>query len=337
MSETVLELKNLKKNYGRFTALYNLNLSIQKGEIIGLVGPNGAGKTTTLKLIAGLRSPTSGEILIQNKNGHLQNIRKNSKNLIDMGFLIDIPTLYNTTPNTLLKYIANITNYSKKTIKQRIDELLKSFSLYKWKFRKIKKFSKGMIQKLAFVVAIIHEPKLIILDEPQSGLDPDARIKIRHYLRTLKKQGRTILISSHLLTELSEICDKILLINKGKLVGYDTIDNLERKFRTKTIYCEIMETISKNQIKDLLKKIEKRIAPYLGSNNHNENRGNLIEFDYDLKTFKIPYDGIESSRSKILQILTTQFDKYFTITSFSEAKTYQLENLYSQLNNPNYE
>ncbi len=135
MSDTILKIENLGKKFGKFTALNDFSLSVRKGEIIGLVGPNGAGKTTTLKMIARLIRPSSGEILIQNLNGDMQNIHQKSGNLIEMGYLVDIPNFYNTTPYILLKHIANIRNYSKVNIKSRIDELLKHFNLYQWKYK----------------------------------------------------------------------------------------------------------------------------------------------------------------------------------------------------------
>jgi len=230
-----------------------------------LVFPFGAGKTTVLKMIARLIRPSSGEILIENLNGEMQNIHQKSSNLIEMGYLIDIPSFYNTTPYVLLKHIANIRNYSKVNIKPRIDELLKRFDLYEWKYKRLKTFSKGMIQKVAFLVAIIHEPELVILDEPQTGLDPGARIKIREYLRLLQNENKTILVSSHLLNELREVCDKMALINQGNLIGFDTLDNLERKFKIKVILCKILESIPQEKAGTLIEKLFLSLESWFGS------------------------------------------------------------------------
>jgi len=330
MSDTILKIENLGKKYGKFTALNDFNLPIRKGEIIGLVGPNGAGKTTTLKMIARLIRPSSGKILIQNLNGDMQNIHQKSSNLIEMGYLVDIPNFYNTTPYVLLKHIANIRNYSKVNIKSRIDELLKRFNLYQWKYKKIKSFSKGMIQKLGFLVAIIHEPELIILDEPQTGLDPGARIKIREYLKLLQNEKKTILISSHLLNELREVCDKMALINQGTLIGFDTLDNLECKFKIKVIFCEILEPIPQEKKENLIEKLFLNLESYLEMDMVNANNREAITYNNKSKTFKIRYDGLEASRSEILTILSSKFKLDFTISSFSEPKSFQFESLYSQ-------
>jgi len=266
MTETVLILENLYKRFGNLTAVNNVSLEVKRGEIIGFVGPNGAGKTTTLKLIAKLIKPNSGNIFILNKQGKLQNLQGNSKNLVEMGFLIDIPHFYNSNPYRLLKYIANLRNYPKEKLKQRIDDLLTVFNLTKWKYKKVKNFSKGMIQKLGFIVAIIHDPEIIILDEPQTGLDPNARIDVRRYIRSLQKKGKTIFVASHMLYEITEVCDKIALINQGSIIEFDTLDNLENLLRTKEIICELLEPIPIEKKDLIITKLIQRLKPYLEKN-----------------------------------------------------------------------
>ncbi len=331
MSDIIIKLENLSKKYGSFLALDTVSFSVRKGEITGLVGPNGAGKTTLLKLIARLIRPNSGSVFIKNIDSELQNVHKNSKNLIEMGFLIDIPHFYNTTAYCLLKHIANIRNYPRNKIKPRIDHLLKAFDLYKWKYKKLKTFSKGMIQKLGFMIAIIHDPELIILDEPQTGLDPTARIKIREYLKSLQNEGKTILLSSHLLTELREVCDKIALINQGNLIGFDTIDNLERDFKTKELICEIINPIPKERVQDLIIKLIRHLEPFLEAKMDNSNFDGSITYNSQKNFFTICYDGKQTSRSEILNILSTEFESDLTISSFYEPKISQLESLYYQM------
>ena len=240
MVETVIKFENVRKKFGNLIAVNNFNLEIKKGEVVGFIGPNGAGKTTTLKLLARLINPNSGKIFVINNQGTLQNVFKDSKNLVELGFLIDIPHFYNSTPYRLLKYIANIRNYPKEKIKQRIDHLLQIFKLFTWKYKRINTFSKGMNQKIGFIAAVIHEPEIIVLDEPQTGLDPNARIKIRNYIRSLKDEGKTVFVSSHMLHEIAEVCDKIVLINQGSILGFDTIENLEHLLATKEIVCKLL-------------------------------------------------------------------------------------------------
>ncbi len=330
MGEIVVEVRELCKKYGSYYALDHVDFSIKKGEIIGLVGPNGAGKTTTLKLLARLISPYSGEVLIANKDGELQDIFDNHKKLVEMGFLIDIPQFFNTTPVRMLNYIGRVRNYPKKLLKPRINMLLDEFDLGVWKKKKLRTFSKGMLQKVGFLCAIVHEPELIILDEPQTGLDPTARIKIREFLKELKKADKTIIISSHLLHELREICTKVILLNQGSVIGYDTIDNLEKIFKIKELRCELLDQISPKIVPNLEKKIEEVIEPYLAKE-HKIPKRDLVTYDSIENMLTIIYDGKESSSSKILKILMTEFQSDFTIRSFYEPKSTQLENLYSQM------
>ncbi|MFX1500740.1 MAG: ABC transporter ATP-binding protein, partial [Promethearchaeota archaeon] len=217
MSEVVMKFENLTKKYGNFTAVNNINLEVCKGETIGLVGPNGAGKTTTIKMIAKILRPNSGRILIRTNESELEDLQNISSTFNQIGFLIDIPAFYNMTAYQLLRYFANLHNYPKDQIDKRINELLQLFKLTEWKHEKVKKFSKGMTQKLGIIQALIHDPDIIILDEPQTGLDPLARVEIRKHIRRLQSIGKTIFVASHMLYEISEVCDKIALINYGSI------------------------------------------------------------------------------------------------------------------------
>jgi ABC-2 type transport system ATP-binding protein len=310
LTETVIKLENICKRFGKFLAVNNISLEINRGEIIGFVGPNGAGKTTTLKLIARLMTPNSGKIFVINKQGKLQNLSENPKNLVEMGFLIDIPHFYNSTPYLVLKYIANIRNYPKE---------------------KLDHFSKGMIQKLGFIAAIIHDPEIIILDEPQTGLDPNARIDVRKYMRFLQNQDKTIFVASHMLYEISEVCDKIALINQGSIITFDALDNIEYLLKTKEIVCEILKPIPPEEKDLLLTRLIQSLEPYLEKNLDPSISKKPILYNPQEKSFIIYYDGKEDSRANILDILVNEFKSDFTINSFSKPKTSQLERLYTQM------
>jgi ABC-2 type transport system ATP-binding protein len=331
MPDLVLKIVNLSKRYGTLLALNNLNLEVYNGEIIGLVGPNGAGKTTTLKLIARLIRPYTGKIMIKNKQGELQNIHENSKNLIEMGFLIDIPQFPNTTPYRLLKYICNIRNYPKDKKKDRINYLLNRFDLIDWKYKKVKTFSKGMIQKLGFIVAIIHNPEIVILDEPQTGMDPNARVKVREFIKSLQKEGKTIVLSSHMLYEIGEICDKIALINHGVIVGFDSIENLSQLLKTKELICEILNPLTPEKVELLIKKMNLYLVPYLEPGLDKTSYSEKIIYNPQKSQFRIQYNGLKEIKAKILDILVNEFKSDFTINSYSELRTSQLEQLYFQM------
>ncbi|MFW9822144.1 MAG: ABC transporter ATP-binding protein [Candidatus Thorarchaeota archaeon] len=326
MTEIVIKTNNLSKRFKKTVAVQNLNLEINKGETIGFIGPNGAGKTTTIKLFAGLLRPTSGKILIINNKGDLQDIGLNSRDLISMGFLIDIPVFYDSTPYVLLKHYAKLHKYPNDRIDQQIDNLLSYFNLDNWKKKRIKNFSKGMKQKLGFIQAIIHEPEIILLDEPQIGLDPKSRIKIREYLKTLKEKNKTIFISSHMLHEISEICDKIALINDGVLIKVDFIENLGKLLKTNEIVCQLLDPIPPERFESVKRRLYEKLGPFL-----DRNLDSPINYQPLSKDLLIYYDGNLESKGEIFKILGKDFNSIFTIISFSQSKISSLEKLYSEM------
>ncbi|MBD3342091.1 MAG: ATP-binding cassette domain-containing protein [Candidatus Lokiarchaeota archaeon] len=327
--ELVMKIENLSKSYGKFLAVNNLSIDVHEGETIGLVGPNGAGKTTTIKIIAKLMRPSSGRILIRDLDGKMKDLHKQSQNLIKQGFLIDRPLFYDKmTAYQLLRYFAFIQDYSTDKINDRINELLNSFKLIEWKHQKVKNFSKGMNQKLGIIQSILIDPQIIILDEPQSGLDPKARIEIREVINNLRGQGKTIFVASHMLHEISEVCDKIALINRGKLIAYDTIENLEKNLKTKELECQILEPIKKEHQVTIINKLNQCLKPYIDSH---ENCTEPIKYIEGDKTFKINYDGKKSSKFKILEILVNNFKSLFKVVSFTQERTTKLERIYSEM------
>ena len=324
----VMRLENLSKAYGNYVAVDKINIEVHEGETIGLIGPNGAGKTTTIKMIANLIRATSGKILVMNKQGELQPLNGISKDLIKFGFLIDVPFFYDMTANQILRFFANAQDYPKEKINDRIDELLRLFKLSDWKHKKVKTFSKGMRQKLGIIQAILVDPQIIILDEPQSGLDPKARIEIRKIIRELQQKGKTIFIASHMLHEISEVCDKIALINHGKIVAFDTIENLEKNLKDKELNCQIIKPIPIEQLKDIIKKLKINLEPYLDIHKIEKEP---IKYSSDKRSFTIFYDGKTESRSEILEILISKFKSDFKVISFTQPKTSRLEKIYLEM------
>jgi ABC-2 type transport system ATP-binding protein len=331
MSETVIKLENLTKRFGNFTAVDNINLEVCKGETIGLVGPNGAGKTTTIKMIAKILRPNSGKIYIRTNNSGLQDLQNVPTTVSKIGFLIDIPQFYNMTAYQLLKYFAKIQRYPKDKINTRIDELLKLFKLYEWKHERVRNYSKGMTQKLGIIQAILHDPELIILDEPQTGLDPLARIEIRKYIRHLQSLGKTIFVASHMLYEISEVCDKIALINYGKIVGFDTVENLALTLKTSEINCLLLKPLTDDQLRPLINRLINRLNPYLDQNLDPNISDLPIIYNSEHQGLKFYFDGKNESKGEILKILVNEFESDFTVISFVQPRTTQLERVYSQM------
>jgi len=331
MSEIVIKLENLTKRFGNFTAVDKIDLEVCRGETIGLVGPNGAGKTTTIKMIAKILRPNSGRILIRTNHSELLDLQNVSSTISQMGFLIDIPNFYNMTAFQLLKYFAKIQKYPKDKTPARINELLIRFKLIKWKHEKVKNFSKGMTQKLGIIQAIIHDPDIIILDEPQTGLDPLARIEIRKYIRDLQSQGKTIFVASHMLYEISEVCDKIALINYGKIVGFDTVENLAKSLKINVLNCILLKPLNTSDLGLLLNRLSEKLNPYLDQNLDPEISKIPVRYKPEKLELKLYYDGKDESRGEILKTLIKDFESDFTVVAFTQPKTSQLEMVYSQM------
>ncbi len=235
-----LEAINLTKKYGNFYALKNLNLRVEGGKCIGYLGPNGAGKTTTLKLFTNLLRPTSGETII---NGY--SVQRNMKKALkDVGTLIETPGFYPyLTPIEILSMICDIRGADKGEIKHTLETV----KLYRWRNKRVGKFSKGMKQRLAMAAALVTNPSILILDEPTTGMDPQGMAEIRNIIKSLKREGKLIFMSSHLLPEVTEVCDEVAMINRGTLRLYDSIDRVTKKFSSNSVVIELMEPVKNPQ------------------------------------------------------------------------------------------
>jgi ABC-2 type transport system ATP-binding protein len=219
----MIELENLTKNFGPIKAVDSLSLSVDEGTTVGFLGPNGAGKTTTIKILTDLLSATSGRAMLQGINV-LTDPKKALKNV---GAVVETPEFYPyLTPIETLAYLGRIRGMHTHEINDRTSEVIRQVKLEQWTTTRIGKFSKGMKQRLAIAQALLHEPDILILDEPTSGLDPRGMVEVREIIKELKKQKYTIFMSSHLLGEVQEVCDKAALIDHGKLLIYDTLETL---------------------------------------------------------------------------------------------------------------
>ncbi len=244
----ILELKNVTKKYGKRVAVNNLNLTVNKGEVLGFLGPNGAGKSTTMNMITGYFAPTDGEILIDGKN-----ILKNSEEVKSkIGYLPETPPLYlDMTVNEYLKFVCEMKKIKKTKIKESLEHVLDVVKISDVKGRVIKNLSKGYRQRVGFAQAILGEPELLIFDEPTVGLDPKQIIEIRTLIEELGKE-HTIILSSHILPEVSAVCNRVLIINKGKIVASGTPEELSKEMSSsKNILVRV-----KGKSQDILKKLK---------------------------------------------------------------------------------
>ena len=222
-----IEAVNLTKQYGVFTALSDLNLKIEGTKCVGFLGPNGSGKTTTLKMFTDLIKPTKGQALINGVNVHTQK----KKALNSVGTLIETPEIYpSLTPKEALTMIAEIRGIPSDERKKRVEEALDEVHMEKWINKRVGKFSKGMKQRVCIASALISNPAIVLLDEPTTGLDPRGMNEVREIIKSLKGKNRLIFMSSHILSEVSDVCDEIAIIDHGKLIVYDTLPKVTAKF-----------------------------------------------------------------------------------------------------------
>ena len=238
----MLEIKNLVKNYGKFKAVNNLNLKIDTGAIFGFVGPNGAGKTTTMKIMAGLMKADSGNVFINDVD-----IIANPAKLKDkIGYVPDFFGVYdNLKVSEYMDFYAGTYYIPYSERKEIIDNLLELVNLTEKKESYVDLLSRGMKQRLCLARSLIHSPEILILDEPASGLDPRARVEMKEILKQLKDMGKTIIISSHILPELAEMCTSIGIIERGQMVVSGTVNEILQKItHNKVIYVKALDKMS---------------------------------------------------------------------------------------------
>ncbi len=262
---SVIEVKNLTKNFNGFKAVDNLSLSVKKGEIFGFLGPNGAGKTTTIKSILGLISHDKGTIKINGKNLSEDGI-KIKKNI---GYLPELVSFYNN-----LTALQNMEFYAelKNSDKSQCPKLLQDIGLGDSGNKKVGEFSKGMKQRLGMARAMIGSPSLMILDEPASGLDPRGVKLVRDIIKKLNDQGVTLFISSHILSEIQAVCTQVGIIKKGVLVAHDSMESLSEKSQVKPkVFVEV---------KEIDESIKKAVMKIKGTSNVII-RGKIIEVSCD--------------------------------------------------------
>lgn len=302
----MIRIENLTKQYGKFTAVDNLSLEIKEGEIFGFVGPNGAGKTTTLKMIATLLKPTSGNIFIDDLEVS-KNIRE-ARNSI--GYMPDFFGVYdNLKVDEYLEFYADIAGLSKEEKKKMLGDLLDLVDLSHKVDSYVDALSRGMKQRLCLARSLIHNPRFLILDEPASGMDPRARVQMKDILRELKRMGKTILISSHILPELAELCTSIGIIERGKVVISGTNDEIMKKVTgTNGVRIKVLDNVEKT--------INLLMEEPLVSNIYDN--ANMIEFGFS---------GSEEDMASLIKKLVL---KEISIASFNPLQS-NLEEIFMQV------
>ncbi len=221
--ETMLRLEGVRKRYGSFTAVDGLDLEVRAGEIFGFLGPNGAGKTTTIRMVAGVLQPTEGRILVAGDDLHREPERAKQK----VGYIPDRPYLYEKlSGGEFLRFVGGLWGRDGSDVEARADRLLDLFSLTPWKHELVESYSHGMRQKLLISSAFLHQPSLIVVDEPMVGLDPRSARILKDLLRAFADEGGTVFLSTHTLEVAEALCDRIAILQGGNVIAQGTMDEL---------------------------------------------------------------------------------------------------------------
>jgi ABC-type multidrug transport system ATPase subunit len=244
--EYVIQTDKLVKRYGKgFTALDGVSLNIKKGDVVGYLGPNGAGKTTTIKILTKLIKPTAGRAYI---NG-VDVTRPSSEVLSKVGSLIEVPGIYEyLTPVEMLTYFGRVYRIDKKVLDRRIKKTLSLVKLADCEHKKIGSFSTGMQRRLAIAKAILHQPEVLLLDEPVLGLDPRGIKDVRELIQHFQSEGITVFLSSHLLGEVAEVCNSVIFLDKGKVVESADMKDIAERLVSRAVRVEFSKPLSNEEV-----------------------------------------------------------------------------------------
>lgn len=293
----MIEVKNITKKYGNVTAVDNINFKIEEGEIIGLLGPNGAGKSTTMNMITGYIEPTEGEILV---NGY-DISKKPKKAKAQIGYMPEgVPLYSDLTVKEFVTYMAELKKVNRKERKEKVEKIIEQTGLKDVENKLTRNLSRGYKQRVSMAGALVGEPKILILDEPTVGLDPKQITEIRELIKELGKT-HTIILSSHILSEVSQICNKVIIINKGKIVAIDTPENLEKKVtENNSIYVTVEDT--DNKMDKITEKIAEIKEIKLIKENEDGTKQYVLESDKDVDLRKIIFNEFAKENITIFEM-----------------------------------
>ncbi len=304
----MIEIVGLTKKYGSFYALNNLNLNLSEGTVFGFVGANGAGKSTTFSILATLLQPTAGDAIINGKSvrNEPHEVRK------QIGYMPDFFGVYDQLKaDEYLDFYGASYGIPEKQRVELIPQLLELVNLSHKRYEYVDLLSRGMKQRLCLARALIHDPKVLILDEPASGLDPRARVEMRDILKQLKGMGKTILISSHILPELAEMCDEIGVIDGGKLIAHGSVSDIQAQLKG-----ERLITVKLKGLTDRATRFFEE-DPFVTG----------LEQKEDLHTISFKYRGSEEDQ---LRLLKHAVEENLFILSFAEMET-DLEDVFMEI------
>ena len=314
----MIEVKNVTKKYGKFKAVDDISFTVKDGEVVGFLGPNGAGKSTTMNMITGFIEPTEGTIIV---NGY-DIMKKTKKAKKQIGYMPESTPLYfELTVKEFVTYMAELKLVERKNRKEEVEKVINDTGLKDVENKLIKNLSRGYKQRTSMAGALVGNPDVLILDEPTVGLDPKQIIEIRNLIKKFALEQckairkHTVILSSHILSEISQICERVIIINKGKIVAIDTPENLEEKTKEKNILYVTVEDVNNKMpsVKDKIKEIEEL---------------SLVKDNEDgTKQYKIISDSKVDVRKSLFEILPKE---EITIFELKKAET-SLEDAFIKL------
>ena len=273
----MIQVENITKRYGSFTAVENINFEIEEGEIVGFLGPNGAGKSTTMNMITGFIEPTSGKIIVDGYDIS----KKPRKAKRQIGYMPEgVPLYSDLTVKVFVTYMAELKGVPRKEKKEKVQKAIKETGLTDVQNKLTRNLSRGYKQRVSMAGALVSNPKVIILDEPTVGLDPKQVTEIRALIKELGKE-HTVILSSHILSEVSQICNRVIIINNGKIVAIDTPENLEKKvFKDNSVYITVED--NDNKIETIKEKLPEIKEIKLVTENEDKTKKYIITADEDV-------------------------------------------------------
>lgn len=319
----MIEVRGVTKKYGTTTAVDNISFEVKDGEVVGFLGPNGAGKSTTMNMITGFIEPTDGQIII-NGNDISKKAKKAKKQI---GYMPEnVPLYYELTVKEFIRYMAELKFVKRAERKEEVEKVIKETGLNEVENKLIKNLSRGYKQRVSLAGALVGNPDVIILDEPTVGLDPKQITEIRNLIKELGKK-HTVILSTHILSEVSQICEKVIIINKGKIIAIDTPENLEKKTREKNGISVTVED-PKGKMKELKNKIPEIEKIELAKDNKDGTKQFTITSSADVDLRKKLFEVLPKEEITIFELKKTENtleDAFIKLIDTKESKTEKQE------------
>ena len=327
----MIEVKNVTKKYGSTVAVDDISFDVKDGEVVGFLGPNGAGKSTTMNMITGFIEPSCGQIIV-NGNDISKKPKKAKK---DIGYMPEnVPLYYELTAKEFVTYMAELKMVKRNVRKQEVQEVLKEVGLEEVQNKLIRNLSRGYKQRVSMAGALIGNPDVIILDEPTVGLDPKQITEIRSLIKKLG-QKHTVILSTHILSEVSQICERVIIINKGKIIAIDTPENLEKATKEKNSISITVED-PKDNMKNLKEKIKEIETIEFKRDNNDGTKQYIVTFSSDVDLRKKLFEVLPKEEIVIFELKkteTTLEDAFIKL--IDKAKENEIKDTKKEVSNQN--